>query len=487
MLDSAYFASDQGNSLLKNVFEVFNVAILNIGGVRISLASATLLVVQIGCVILLSRLVKQLIKKQILMRLGLELGTRESLSSLVSYVVSIAGFFFVLDSAGINFGSLAVFAGAVGIAVGIGLQNLANNFISGIILLLERPIRVGDYVEIGTVMGVVERISLRSTLVRTGRGLAVIVPNSSLANNNLINWSHQDPTCCIDIKIEVADTNDSMSVTEALLAAARQEPSVLSFPIPQVFFQGIKNRAFQFELQVWITQPTRKASIQSALFFLVQQQFENYGITYPARGISIEADYPEQLTTLIQQFRGETPPTFSGTAPATNPTLSRTTAITLRDLLRKVSYFANLNDIELRHIIEEGYQKRLNAGEVICQENDPGDSFYIILSGAVDVFVESIGKQVAVREAGEFIGEMSLLMGMPRTATLRTLEETTLFVVDRGNLQSLLRRHQELADKISEELAQRQETLERLGIKIGSKDEPPLIQIRKRIQSVFGI
>lgn len=115
-------------------------------------------------------------------------------------------------------------------------------------------------------------------------------------------------------------------------------------------------------------------------------------------------------------------------------------------------HFANLNDIELRHIIEEGYQKTLPSDQVICRENDPGDSFYIILSGSVDVIVESIGKHVAVREAGEFIGEMSLLMGTPRTATLRTLEETTLFVVDRGNLQSLLRRHQELADRISEEL-----------------------------------
>ncbi|GAA6614883.1 hypothetical protein NUACC26_006700 [Scytonema sp. NUACC26] len=174
----------------------------------------------------------------------------------------------------------------------------------------------------------------------------------------------------------------------------------------------------------------------------------------------------------------------------TSKTVSKSSsAATLRDLLRRVSYFEHLTDIELRHIIEEGYRKTLNADEVICRENDPGDSFYIILSGSVEVFVESIGKQVAIRQPGEFIGEMSLLMGTPRTATLRTKEETTLFVVERTNLQSLLKKHQELADKISEELSQRQETLGRLGIKLDSanKEETPFIQIRKRIQAIFGI
>ncbi|WP_287298089.1 cyclic nucleotide-binding domain-containing protein [Moorena sp. SIO2C4] len=145
--------------------------------------------------------------------------------------------------------------------------------------------------------------------------------------------------------------------------------------------------------------------------------------------------------------------------------------------------------MELRHIIEEGYRKTLPADQTICRENDPGDSFYIILSGTVEVFVESIGKRVATRKSGEFIGEMSLLMGTPRTATLRTLEETMLFVVDRDNLQSLLAKHEALADRISEELSKRQETLERLGITVSSteQDETPFAAVRKRIKSIFGI
>jgi potassium-dependent mechanosensitive channel len=147
--------------LLDGVVELFNFTLLQIGGIRLSFATVALLILQFGCVILLSRIVKQIMKKRILRGFGLELGTRESLSSLASYVIAIAGFFFVIDSAGINLSSLAVFAGAIGLAIGIGLQNLANNFISGIILLLEQPVRVGDFVEVGTILGTVERISLR--------------------------------------------------------------------------------------------------------------------------------------------------------------------------------------------------------------------------------------------------------------------------------------------------------------------------------------
>lgn len=484
MVDPIFFSILGENTsvpdLVDDVLGLFNFTLVQIGGIRLSFATLATLILQMGCVVLLSRVVKQVTKKRILKGFGLELGTRESLSSLASYVVGIAGFFFVIDSAGINLSSLAVFAGAIGLAIGIGLQTLANNFISGIILLLEQPVRVGDFIEVGTVLGTVERISLRSTQIRTGNGQAVFVPNSLLANNSLINWTHQDPTCCVALQIAVANTNDSMLVTEALLAAAHEEPDIVSSPRPQVFFRGIENSAFQFEIEIWITQPRRRGSIKSALLFRIQAKFQEYGITYPSKSIVIKTEDVEQIKASIQQT-----PEFAQLA--TGGKITRSTAVTLRELLQKVSYFANLNDIELRHIIEEGYQKRLRPNEIICRENDPGDSFYIILSGSVDVFVESIGKQVAVREAGEFIGEMSLLMGTPRTATLRTLEETTLFVVDRGNLQSLLRRHQELADRISEELAQRQDSLERLGIKIGSQEEPPLLQIRKRIQAIFGI
>jgi hypothetical protein len=235
-------------------------------------------------------------------------------------------------------------------------------------------------------------------------------------------------------------------------------------------------------------------AIKSALQFLVETEFRDRAIDTKSAPTTVVLDNLPTLTALLQL---PTKQTTNGTIVASGDRTSSSQAapekpiggFLLRDLLRKVSYFQQCSDVELRQVIEKGYRKKLASGEIICRENDPGDSFYIILSGAVEVVVESISQQVAIRTCGEFIGEMSLLMGSPRTATLRTLEETILFVVDRNNLQSLLQKHQNLADKIAEELSKRQEMLKSLGITIGATniEETPFKQIRKRIQAIFGI
>ncbi len=475
----------QAKHLFQALLNFFNISLFTFGGEKFSFKSITELIIQAIAVVLIAGAIKQLLKQRILPRFGLEVGTRESLSAITSYIVTIIGFLFVLQTAGINLSTLAVFAGALGIGFGIGLQNLASNFISGLTLLFEQPIKVGDYVEVDNLAGTVEQIAIRSTTIRTINGVFVIVPNSRFLDNNVVNWSYRDPKCRIVIPVRVTEESDSLTVMEALLCAARQESRVLSSPCPEVYFKGPKKDTLRFELLVWISNPVEMDSIKSALQFLIEAEFRDRAIdTKIAESLVLE-NLPS-LAALLQPSSGG----------ATNGTQSNAIASEkpiggwmLRDLLRKVSYFQQCGDIELRQVIEKGYRKKLASGEIICRENDPGDSFYIILSGSVEVFVESIAKQVAIRRSGEFIGEMSLLMGTPRLATLRTLEETILFVVDRDNLQSLLKNHHDLADKIAEELSQRQEALKSLGITIGTAtpEETPFTQIRKRIGAIFGI
>lgn len=128
------------------------------------------------------------------------------------------------------------------------------------------------------------------------------------------------------------------------------------------------------------------------------------------------------------------------------------------------------------------------AGQIVCQENDPGDSFYIILTGSVEVFSQRAEKYIATIHAGEFFGEMSLLLGTPRSATVRTLEDSILFVVSHNDLQQLLVDHQELADEIAQKLSERQQALRNLGLlDEGASEETPFIRIRKQIQTLFGI
>ncbi len=482
--------------LFKDLLNVFNTTLFTFGGEIFSFASITQLSIQSLAVIIIAGTIKELLKQRILPKFGLEIGIRESLSAITSYIITIVGFLIVLETTGINLSSLAVFAGALGIGFGIGLQNLASNFISGLTLLFEQPIKVGDYIEVDKLAGTVEKIAIRSTTIRTVNGVFVIVPNSRFLDNNVVNWSYCDPKCRIVVGVQVAEESDSLAVTESLLTAARQESRVLSSPTPEVYFKGNKKDTLRFELLVWILNPVEMDSIKSALRFLIEAELRDRAINTRASAREIVLENLPTLATLLQlpilqTTNGYATQALTATHNAEN-SLSSEKPIggwMLRDLLQKVSYFQQCGDVELRKVIEKGYRKKLMSGEIICRENDPGDSFYIILSGAVEVFIESLAQQVAIRKAGEFIGEMSLLMGTPRTATLRTLEETILFVVDRDNLQSLLHQHHELADKIAEELSQRQETLKSLGITLGAitTKETPFNQIRRQIKAIFGI
>ena len=488
-LDWAIAQAKQEVQALANIIDS---SLFTFGGEQFSLRLLIALIAQVILVLVVANAGKQLLKKRILPRFGLAIGTQESLAAITSYIITTVGFLIVLETAGINLSSLAVFAGALGLGFGIGLQNLASNFISGLTLLFEQPVKIGDYVEVDRFAGTVEQIAIRATTIRTIDGIFAIVPNSRFLDTSVVNWSYRDPKCRITIPAQATEESDSLTVMEALLAAARQESRVLSSPSPEVYFKGIQGDALKFELLVWIERPIEIDSIKSALQFLIEAEFRD-------RAIDTRITSSVELTNIPLWFQ-------QLTVEAINNSATRNRAITktppaeivptkpidgwmLRDLLRKVSYFQQCSDVELRQIIEKGYRKKLGSHEIICRENEPGDAFYIILLGSVDVCVESIDQHIAVRRAGEFIGEMSLLMGTPRTATLRTLEETVLFVVDRENLQSLLTNHHELADKIAQELSQRQETLKSLGIELNTttKEETPFEQVRKRIQALFGI
>lgn len=464
----------------------FATNLFTFGGKQFSIGSVVEILIQVVIVLIISNLTKQILKQRVFPGFGINVGTRESLSTIVSYVVTIIGFFVVIETSGINLSSLTVFAGAIGLGFGIGLQNITSNFISGVTLLFEQPVKVGDYIEVDQMAGIVEEISIRCTTIRTINGVYVIVPNSRFLDNSVVNWSYREPKSRLVIPVSVVDESDSLTVMEALLAAPRQEPRVLTSPSPEVYFKGldVENSMLKFELLVWIERPIEMDSIKSALYFLIESEFRDRDLDTKAAPDDITLN---DLPTIMQLFQKTEPQNGSAV-----PVLQSEKPISgwlLRDLLRKVSYFQHCSDVELRQVIEKGYRKKLSAGEVIVRENDPGDAFYLILSGAVEVVVESIDRQVAVRRAGEFIGEMSLLLGTSRSATLRTVEDTILFVVDHSNLQSLLSTHGELADQIAEELSQRQETLKSLGVTVmeATKEETRFDLIRKRIRSIFDL
>ena len=387
------WALAQAKHLIQAFFNVFNSSLFTFGGEKFSLGSVTELLVQALVVLLVAGAIKQLLKNRILPRFGLEIGTRESLSAITSYIVTIIGFLIVLETTGINLSSLAVFAGGLGIGFGIGLQNLASNFISGLTLLFEQPIKVGDYIEVDKLAGTVEEIAIRSSTIRTVNGVFVIVPNSHFLDKNVVNWSYSEPNCRIVIPVRVVEESDSLTVMEALLTAARQESRVLSTPCPEVYFKGSKKDTLRFELLVWIQNPADMDSLKSALQFLIEAEFRDRAIDTKSATTKVVLENLPTLAALLQlptlkATNGST--ATSALAHSADPTALEKPigGWMLRDLLRKVSYFQQCGDVELRQVIEKGYRKKLEQGEIICRENDPGDSFYIILSGAVEVFVD---------------------------------------------------------------------------------------------------
>ena len=485
----------QIQSIFKTLSEIFTANLFWLGSQPVTLFLLIKIIVFSLIALLIVRIIKEWVKRWFLVRFGFDRGSREAIASVVSYVLAIFGFLIVLQNVGIDLSSLTVIAGAIGIGIGFAFKELASNFISGITLLFEQPIKVGDLVEVGDLLGTIEKISIRSTVVRTLLGVSVIVPNHRFIENDIVNWSYEDPRCGIKIPVNVAYGSDTVLVTEALVAAARKETRVLSYPSPQVLFTGFGNDALEFSLLVWIDKPMEQTLIISALNFLIESELRCRCIQIPFPQRDLHIRNPEALVDLWQKtssanIANGNVPMQNSSIPEKKKTIPKYSKnLALSDLLRRVSYFENCSNLELRQLIEDGYRQVISTGEIICRENDPGNSFYIILSGSVEVFSEETGKYIATRSGGEFFGEMSLLMGIPRTASIRSLERTILFVVDRDNLQKVLVKHQGLADRICEELSKRQESLRSLGLLSNETDsgENPLVWIRQRIRTIFDI
>lgn len=218
----------------------------------------------------------------VLARRGFDIGMREALGTIVRYVITTLGALVILQSAGIDLTSLNVLVGAVGVGLGFGLQNITSNFFSGLILLFERPIKMGDRVEIGGVVGEVWEIGARATTIVTDESVAMIVPNSQFVSERVTNWSRPDKLTAYILSFHVAHTSDPELVRQVLLAAAAHHRDVLPDPAAEVEFVEVGLGALRFQLQVWSTEHLKTAGrLRSDLNFEVWRQLAAAGVTIP--------------------------------------------------------------------------------------------------------------------------------------------------------------------------------------------------------------
>jgi small-conductance mechanosensitive channel len=193
---------------------------------------------------------------------------------------------------GVDLSALTVVVGALGLGVSFGLQTITTNFVSGIIVLLERPIKVGDRIDVGSINGDVIKIALRATTVRTNDNIEIIIPNSEFINNKVINWSYSNKTIRFAVPIGTAYDSDPKQVRALLLEAARAHQGVLETPPPEVIFIGFGDSSLNFELRVWTEiYCTTPLTLKSDLYFEIFDKFKeaNIEVPFPQRDIHIRS------------------------------------------------------------------------------------------------------------------------------------------------------------------------------------------------------
>jgi small-conductance mechanosensitive channel len=242
----------------------------------------------------LSRRLQAALRRRLLPRLHLDPGLEFSLLRFVHYAVMMVGLLLALQTLHVDLTGVAVVAGLLGVGIGFGLQSIVSNFISGLILLIERPIAVGDRVAVGDVDGFVRAINMRATEIVTVDNISVIVPNSEFVSGRVVNWSHGDPKLRLRIPIAVSYGSDVEHASRVLLDVARRQSDVLAEPPAEVRFVRFAESSLDFELLVWIAEPRHKERVGSALHYAIRAAFlgEGIEIPFPQREITIRSAVP---------------------------------------------------------------------------------------------------------------------------------------------------------------------------------------------------
>ena len=264
------------------------------GSISFSAADALEFTLTLAMAYLISGFIRFVLREDIYPRTRMTRGMSYAVSSLLNYIILTLGFLLALGTLGLDLTKVTVLAGAFGIGLGFGLQSIVNNFVSGLILLFERPIHVGDIVQMGDLVGEVTRIGIRASTVRTYHGADIIVPNAQLVTDRVTNWTLSDRRRRIDVPVGVDYGSAPEKVVEVLEGVARGHPQVLKEPPPQAVFMAFGDSSINFELRAWTNQFERWPKIQTELAAGVYAALHGAGMSlpFPQREIRILPDSP---------------------------------------------------------------------------------------------------------------------------------------------------------------------------------------------------
>lgn len=265
--------------------------LFEISGNKISLLSLLMAITVFVLSLQLAKMAEKFVKS-FLDDKELDPGIKGSIQTIIRYLVVLVGALITLDTVGISMSSLAAVGAVFMVGIGFGLQNIASNFISGLIILLERPIKVGDLVEVAGVSGRVAEIRARSTIIHTRDDVAIIVPNSQFISEQVVNESFSGENIRLKVPIGVSYNADPKVVEESLLEVGNNHPKVLQYPAPRVFFKEFGDNSLNFDLTVWVNDIWVGEKILSDIRFSIMKKFkeESIEIPFPQRDIHIKSN-----------------------------------------------------------------------------------------------------------------------------------------------------------------------------------------------------
>jgi len=280
---------------IKEVFytirEYLNIPVITLSGSEITLWTIVYFLFFTFILFFVTNKLRKWIVYNLLGKSKIDLGVRVAVGSIVRYLILVIGLIIVLQTAGIDLSTLTILAGALGIGIGFGLQNVTNNLVSGIIILFERPIKVGDRIEVGTVAGDVIKISMRATTILTNDNISIIVPNSEFISSRVINWSHIDKNIRLNYPVKASYKENPETIKKLLLEVADENEGVLKNPKPDVLFSNFGESYMEFILRIWTREYiNRPGVLKSQLYYAIFKKFRenNIEIPYPHRDIVIQ-------------------------------------------------------------------------------------------------------------------------------------------------------------------------------------------------------
>ena len=289
--------------LFNILVNTFSTSVFSLGDNDFSIISLLFLVGLFVASIAISNYITNSLRSNVLQVTRMSRGSQEIITIIVKYGSILLSTIILLQAYGLNLSSLAIIGSALGVGIGFGFQDIARNFASGIVLLFERSIQVGDFIQVGNHLGVVEEVRTRSIVLKTLDRVSVIVPNSRFLSEEVINWNHRRSVSRIHLPIGVEYGSDVKKVRSALLQAAAEHIEVLRNPAPQVFFTEFGDSSLNFELLVWTSDPSRQAPLKSDIYFRIEEIFKEQQIfvPFPQRDVNLKAeDLPVKLSPQLE-------------------------------------------------------------------------------------------------------------------------------------------------------------------------------------------